>query len=129
MPTHTPVSQVKSSVALLILFPFITFVLLVALQPIPVLGRLATAATLFSAPGIWILAAMRDTHTASPFETIAALSLHYPILGVVAGFFFPFEVSLTRACAKQIAVRYGLCVFGIVGVGIALALYAVAHDS
>ncbi|KJS28261.1 MAG: hypothetical protein VR76_07920 [Pseudomonas sp. BRH_c35] len=129
MPSGTLASRLRSSITLLIFFPLFTLTFIAILIPIPVLGNLTFAAITFSAPGMWILAAMRDIYTAPSFQTTAALWIHYPILGFMAGYLFPFDVAFTRSCAKQIAIRYGLCMLGAAAIGIAIALYAAAYDS
>ena len=129
MPLYHHDSKAKSGVTLFVIFPLIALVFLIALKPIPVLGKLVSAAMLFGAPAAWIISATGSFHKTPESLKILALCAHYPIVGFLAGYLFPFEVAFTRACAARIALRCGICMLGVVVIGILFAIFALAHDS
>ena len=129
MTAYSTANKIKSGATLCVVFPLLTVALVAAAQPIPILGGLAYAAVFFSAPVMLIGIATGHFFVPSSPTTFIALLIHYPILGFVAGYILPFELSPNRACVKHIALRYGLLVLVLGSIGLALGLYAVAHDS
>lgn len=128
--TTSAASRLKSGVALLILFPLLTYALLFFILPIPILGRLSQMAAYFSAPGMWILLSiMENIHSVTPIKYTLALWGHYPVYGFLIGFFLPVDLEFTGSCAKQVTIRYGVLILIIGITGLALAFYAIAHDS
>lgn len=78
---------------------------------------------------MWIFVETGHFDPRSPVLTTIVLWAHFPLIGFAIGYLTAFEVSLTKVCLKQVALRYGLFIVALAGIGIVVALYAAAHDS
>jgi hypothetical protein len=141
MISHNPMSmglkkRINCGTALAVVFLLIAIALVISsgfmsyYRSMETLGGFIFAGMGFSSPVLWIAVVVRPSHMhVSLFLAWMFLLPQYPILGFVVGFFFPFKFELTRACIKQVLVRLALSILSLLGVGIMIGLYAMAHDS
>lgn len=126
MSFGTLIPRLKSASVFMMLFPLITIVLMTIVKPIATLHNLVGAAVFFSSPGMLVL---HTANTIPPFWKFFVMFVHFPAIGFLTGFIFPFEIALTRSLVKHIAARYLLCIFYVLVIGVSITFYAFAHDS
>jgi hypothetical protein len=100
--TTSAASRLKSGVVLLILFPLLSYALLLIVETPPFF------------PSAWAVVEI------------------FAFYGFLIGFFLPVELKLTGSCVKQIMIRYGVLnlLFGIIGIaGFVILSIILAHDS
>jgi glucan phosphoethanolaminetransferase (alkaline phosphatase superfamily) len=101
----------------------------IVLGLIPVVGVLVGAAMYFGSPFTWLIFSMGETSEITDSTVILGIYAPYPIVGAILGLLWPLKGTKRKRLIRQVFVRFIIFFLVLLGVGICVALYVVAHDS
>lgn len=120
-------SKSRSALLLGVLCPIFVWVFVSAVSAIPKFGGMAYAALIFPSPGVWLFALMHQRVAMNAMWAPIVIWLHYPVMGWLIGCFRPIDTGTPLAVMLRAALRFAVCLYGLLVAGTLAMLFALAR--